>query len=171
MLKSPETDNYCIDRRQKILWIRVPKVASTSIRQAWLEPLAPKQSYLKAIQTNCYTVMFVRDPIDRFLSAYKRNFRHWKLDQLVNELITLQPVEVNKHLRPQWTFQRGLTVDFIGKYENLTEDWDKLRERFKLRKLPWANRSLSSDHHLTKEQLIKLKTYYQKDYDIYYQDN
>lgn len=178
----PERNNYCIDHKQKIVWIRVPKVASTSIREGWIDNLKRNESYQEARRhDHYYTIMFVRDPVDRFMSAYVKNWRRYPkksesyagqyyvktITELYEEMQGKDPFSLDRHLRPQWTFAEGLKVDFLGHFETLQEDWAKLQEKFKLNDLP-HKMSSGKKKPLSDTLDYKLRQFYQKDYDLYY---
>jgi len=168
-LLKPERNNYCIDNKNNIVWIRVPKVASTSIRNAWKHTIPRNQGIEAAQQAiNCYVVMFVRNPLDRFISAWRLNLYRYPFTELVDRVIDIDPCQVDRHVRPQWTFAEGLRVDFTGHYETIADDWKLLQQRYSLNDLPHKNRSQRKPVDIDSATRRKLMEYYKKDYDLYY---
>jgi hypothetical protein len=167
----PERNNYCIDHDQGILWIRVPKTGSTSIRAAWVKRLPGNQSYTQALKhKHYYTIMFVREPVNRLLRMWVNRFykKYPDLDKFIKTLVKQDPFDLDRHLRPQWTFAEGLDVDFLGHLETINEDWDKLRERFRLKPLPHKLKSTRPLPEISDNLLTLLHEYYKKDYDLYH---
>jgi hypothetical protein len=74
----------------------------------------------------------------------------------VNTVIKIQNPGVNIHVRPQY-FQlpniqhARLKLDFLGKFENLHSDWQKLQEEFNLEDLP----HLEKTNHLPYQEYYK----------------
>jgi chondroitin 4-sulfotransferase 11 len=92
---------------------------------------------------------FVRNPWDRFVSAYfylkevQNNPNHewpsdiWKSNVINNNFDTFSEFLESRlwtsgrwfHFRPQYNFiinERNVDIDFIGRFENLQEDFDKV---------------------------------------------
>jgi hypothetical protein len=172
-----ERRNYCIDHRNKVVWVRVPRVASSSIKAAWPEPLAPNRPYgqAKKVDDSYLTIMFVRDPLRRFISAWDfkgvrcHEFnRRITLDRAIKQLEKKDPFDVDRHFRPQWTFEEGLRIDFLGHHETIENDWLKVMDLTNVKPLPHVNASRGKRTQLTKEQQLRLIEYYKKDYARYY---
>tara|TARA_B100001778_G_C18447917_1_gene565347 strand:- start:60 stop:650 length:591 start_codon:yes stop_codon:yes gene_type:complete len=112
---------------------------------------------------------FTRNPWDRFVSLYfyfyKMNPNHfaYKFDEptvkKVKQYKTFKDFCINfenlNHRKfhffkqSKWTHSEGKCfVDFIGKYENLQEDWSTLEKKLKIEpyKLPHKNKSSHTDY-------------------------
>lgn len=158
-----ERNNYVIDYDRRIVWVRIPRTATSNMRKAFDvgNKLGRSMSIEKALKVDpyYYTIAFVRNPLTRFVSALRRVAK-----PIVDPLIYLDYTD--KHFRPQWTFLEGLTVDFIGRFENMHEDWEKLRQMFDYPIIPGGPRN-NKYLHLTDEQIKKIKAFYAKDYEMF----
>jgi len=141
----------------------------------------PKSAY--------YSFSFVRNPLDRLVSCFiqktkmkdvNRNF--WKYGKSVPQDISfLDFVDFvcntpdhlsDPHFKSQHKFlviKDQLAVDFIGKYEQLNEDWKHISDRFELPDLGHFNQSHRSEtkDYYTKELALKVKNRYQEDIEIF----
>lgn len=150
---------------------------------------------LKSIpKSDYYSFSFVRNPLDRLVSCFiqktkmkdvNRNF--WKYGKAVPQDISFPdfvdfvcktPDHLSDaHFQSQHKFlliQDQLAVDFIGKYEQLNEDWKLISERFNLPELGHFNKSHRKETRVyyTKELAIKVKNRYQKDIQFFdYEDD
>jgi len=108
---------------------------------------------------------FVRNPLDRLYSCYAQKFvlygrmrnmplEFWRygdafhadmtFEEFVRAVAGIPDRIADIHFRSQHRFLyfRGEpTVDFIGRFENLSSDWESVRERFGLPELEHYNRS------------------------------
>ena len=78
---------------------------------------------------------------------------------------------------PQWWYvldaNGDIPLDFIGKYENLDKDWDKVCKKIGQEfGLPHKNPSLWADNPLkwTESEENAIKGVYKRDYDLFYPD-
>jgi hypothetical protein len=167
-------------RRHRVIFIHVPKTGGQSVEQALFgRPLYLGHfrlvRYEKESPENFksfYKFAFVRNPYTRMLSAYRYLMAHsnWPEDIefrdrtlsryrdfenfIVNGLRQNQAIGRYPHFRPQ-IFQLknsagAIGVDFIGRFENLREDYETIRQRLGFGDpLPWLNRSqpLASGSH------------------------
>jgi hypothetical protein len=108
---------------------------------------------------------FIRNPLDRLLSCYaqkmilygrqlnmpvlfwrygRRFHPHMSFAEFVEAVADIPDHLADRHFRSQHTFlfdNGELLVDFVGRYEQLTQDWSDLRQRTGLGELPHYNRS------------------------------
>lgn len=117
---------------------------------------------IRALNERCFTFAFVRNPLDRLLSAYSQQmaaserektiFRQHKIPfdasfaEFVRAVAALPDEGCNVHVRSQHRFvtdARGIVVEFAGKIERIDEGWAGLSARFGLPPLPRRN---ISDH-------------------------
>jgi hypothetical protein len=71
-------------------------------------------------------------------------------EQFVNRVAEIPDAKIDRHLRSQTFFLcKGdeLMVDFIGKFESLLDDWQKLMEKLSLPPLPHKNISLQESEN------------------------
>jgi chondroitin 4-sulfotransferase 11 len=132
----------------------IPKVAATSMRATVALDPEPMLAH-EAQDAGLFVAAFVRNPYDRLVSAWAN-----KSAEISPKLAALGFVEgmafadflelaeehaaADHHLKPQCAFvMRGerLAVDFIGRFERLDQDWQRLRAMFGLPPLLHENRS------------------------------
>lgn len=116
-------------------------------------------------QTGFQSFGFVRNPLDRLYSCYAQKIvlygrlrnmpiEFWRygetfrpdmtFEEFVRAVAGIPDRIADIHFRSQHRFlyYRGVpTVDFIGRFENLTRDWQQVRQRFGLPGLAHLNRS------------------------------
>lgn len=113
-------------------------------------------------------ITFVREPVDRFVAVWawmkrQRKYRRRPLE----EVLSGPPEKLDRHLRPQHTFEEVNDADYMGRFETLEEDWAILRERYQLGPLvkPQSligNRPLSEV--LSPEELSVVLNIYARDF-------
>jgi len=116
-------------------------------------------------RTGLYSFGFVRNPLDRLYSCYAQKIvfygrmrnmplEFWRYGdtfhpdmtfaRFVEAVVEIPDRIADRHFRSQHTFlyHRGApTVDFIGRFEHLEQDWAAIRRRFDLPPLEHHNRS------------------------------
>jgi len=113
------------DRIREIVWIAVPKCASTAIHQV----IATGDSYQLAgqpIPKKYYSVMFIRHPWQRIASAM-RHLEETSMEGVFQNWMNCKPEEFNEHIRPYWAFHEQYRLDFVGTLENVDRDWKRLQ--------------------------------------------
>lgn len=176
--KSPWTPEIIA---QNVIFIHVPKTAGSSLKEQIYgrelgghRSLAEYMAYDRHRTSRCFKFCFVRNPWDRFLSAYSylkqgkdctyrdRQFAATYLAQTadINDFaraltddIYRRQVMLYDHFRPQshWICMPGRQdhgMDFIGRFEQLEDDMQSLRDRLDLpdTTLPKARKS-RHDHY------------------------
>ncbi|WP_189270717.1 sulfotransferase family 2 domain-containing protein [Thalassolituus oleivorans] len=137
---------------------------------------------------NFYKFCFVRDPISRFVSAYNflseggtadgdRQFKYDVIDSYknINDFIMGWVSDSNilkkEHFIPQvyFTHINGVNaMDFIGRYENIEEDYAFLRSKLQfLPKLPMLNKGKVIQGELLPEAIERLECVYRLDFEAY----
>lgn len=148
-------------RRHRCIFIHVPKAAGTSIR-SHLGAFSKVRDHFgydiyqaaNPVRFEKYfKFSFVRNPWDRAVSVYEylRNGGNGKSDQALadqvneyrdfcefaNDMLTTEGLHLNKLLRPQFTFlvnpNGQLMVDFLGRFENLETDYQRVLDKLNLR--------------------------------------
>src|SRR5688572_21810185 len=74
---------------------------------------------------------FVRNPWDRLVSCWANRGKKYKFDWYVRRVVVLKTRD--PHTNPQWphlVLDGKLLFDFIGRFENLVDDWRLLQNRF-----------------------------------------
>jgi len=147
----------CLDRRA--IFVHIPKAAGISIGHGifgrhtgnHLTLAEYKLAFARTDFDACFKFTFVRNPFDRLVSAYAflanggRNDadRRWRDEHLapfadfedfVRGWVTEDNVHTALHFKPQHAFltapdRPGIAVDFVGRFENLDEDYALVRER------------------------------------------
>lgn len=184
----------------KCIFIHIPKSAGKSIAMAVYGSDKPGHYFAKdylwcdrQAYKDSFKFCFVRDPVTRFISAYNflskggtakgdMDFKHEVIDKykdinhFVMEWVDDRTILMKEHFLPQvyFTHVNGEnSMDFLGKYENIDEDYRKLRARLPfLPILPKLNKSQKGVVQLTPESIKRLKEIYSVDYEAYgYHDN
>ena len=140
-----------ISHSKKCIFIHIPKTGGYSVCKALNKPLEIGHRFLKdypkEYTENYFKFAFVRNPWDRFVSAYfylkkgGRNLGHdWHGQQIVNRFSDFRSFVANfqsvkndfivRHFHPQinWTHDKhgNMQMDFVGRYENFQEDFNQV---------------------------------------------
>lgn len=154
------------------------------------------KKYSSKFMDSHFKFAFVRNPFDRFVSAYHyllqqdKNHRYWKYDKNIsNKLkcindfysfcnIFLEDKEINTyhHFKPMHVFicqNDKIMVDFLGRYENLEEDFLMLIKKMNIENAHLEKKNTSKhlrwqDYYLENQFCIDLvKNFYEKDFEIF----
>jgi len=135
-----------ISDRLKCIFVEVPKTGSSSIRAIVGQPAKPHLNIwqiLSAVEPDKFTSYFkfgfVRNPWDRAVSLYERNEGlclkgKMSFEQFIDWMkfassTCIHPVP-HRHQLDWFVNPHGdVIVDFIGRYENLASDWDRIAAR------------------------------------------
>jgi len=207
-----------ISHKHKCIFLHIPKAAGTSIER-FLKKLDPdipskvlrKRGFSRFLNDylNYYVFSFVRDPYDRFVSAWKwgelkfskegslpfyRKSRSVSFEEYV--LLTTDPDYRSNHIElwseyddyhtlPQFEFFPNLngghyftdkinpdfTCDFVGRFENINEDFNKVCASIGVKelKLPHAYNSKTFKQPFAWTDSLKYKvySYYKKDFKLF----
>lgn len=173
----------------KIVYIHIPKVAGTSISDALynVDPghfSSAELSYINKIKyQKFYKFTFVRHPVTRFISTYKYAVKVTSLrpnsplafmtryddvnDFIINGL-TKKIIDDHYFLWTQSKYSGDISsLDFIGKFENLQNDFESLCSSLQLQvKLPYLNKSEPAQPtELNNKGLLRLHDLYSVDFD------
>lgn len=186
---------------KEIIFIHIPKAAGVSINSSIYKNYgcshAPVGFYIENLGIEVYrslfTFTFVRHPIDRFISAFeflKKGGMH-SIDRDFSDYFLLKSKDVNefsrlffeeKKIREYIHFKRqsdfltwngNIEVDFIGKFENLEEDFSVVCNAHgiqnNLQKLNVTQKKESID--LEQENIDRLTQYYNSDFENFNYDH
>jgi len=124
-------------------------------------------------------IAFVRHPVQRFVSLHSYLLKsHRKTYPLVPESIDtfVEDVVYKKHfylkkirsLKTQHSFIEGIedSQKIIGRYENLTKDWEKISSHFGIRsKLLHLNKTSHNSIGMTRKSEQLISEYFSTDFD------
>lgn len=186
-------------QKNKAIYFRITKTASSSIlinlrKYDKLEKI-PDEEYGKKYE-DYFKFTFVRNPFDRLASAYrhlilrhsvgtiyknKGIYKNMPFDEFVKILENIPLKHLDIHFKPQYTFLEKIgdfqrikppkNNIFIGRFENLQEDYNKVCEIIGLPKeiLPCENSTGDkTDYSIyDKEITKKVIRIYEKDFDLF----
>lgn len=157
--------------------VHIPKTAGNTLAPLFdtvIDHDIKREGYkhLKDLPSEEYTVAVVRDPFDRFVSAYfylsegslneqdqRDSDKYIKGKDFVTFTKEATPEIFEQiHFRPQYQWLEGGHVDAIMRFEDLPKD------------LPRTNTSMRREakHYNRGNALEKVKELYAKDYDLFY---
>lgn len=121
-----------------------------------------------------FKFVFVRNPWNRLVSAYLNKFmqtspkpftleviqsvyerqnlapdyeRSITFKQFIHYLVVTEDKTLNGHWKPQYLFLGNNKFDFIGKFENLTQDFQYIKQKLNLElDLEWANKTKKTEN-------------------------
>lgn len=145
------------DHKNKALFIHIPKTGGSSMSSAPFilkhgsQGIAPNSEFIMSLP---FRFSFVRNPYDRYASvlfnlgfATRKSFEDFTINIFAKEY-EQRMKENNFEWQPLWSmskylvFDEKLEVDFLGRFENLLEDWKKVCEMIDYDfKLPHHNKS------------------------------
>lgn len=190
-------------------YIQIPKVASRSIRTAFMSFVSgqnvgdmnkeQQQEFSKKYSSHvaqkdirnqtpdAFIFSFVRHPYERIWSCYKNkvsnpvsdknifachgiNFSD-SFDTFVDKICEIPDSEADRHFRSQsWFLMNGnqRLIDFVGRLENMNEDWETLRQRFDLPDIPHHNSTSQALATLSDRNKKLLQNRYSNDFENFY---
>ena len=182
----------------KCVFVHIPKNAGTSIKRTLFGQTRITHrlamDYLPdepGAYSEYFTFAFSRNPYDRVVSAYHYLIQGGKndADKLFGEKYLKEYADFSDfvqrglgqpdvmkywHFMPQYLFVVDFDgqkiVDFIGRFENIAEDFQYISERIgTCEKLPLLNESSRTDYRLfyTPELADKVWSVYQKDFELF----
>jgi hypothetical protein len=150
-----------------------------------------EKNSLSNINDSYFKFTFVRNPFDRLVSCYESKFHkdiekgmdilHFDkyllgilsndngFESFVKKIVKIPKFLADRHFESQYNliFNKNgeCLVDYIGKYENINEEFDVVKKRFNLTALPHYNKSKNRNwkDYYTKETAKLVYEYYKKD--------
>lgn len=188
----------CIDEHGKYLFFANRKVCWTSmVRRVWKRTIYAHKdshtgwnrrfhSYTEEQILSMFKFSFVRNPWDRCLSAFcyinqshvPKNPAYFaehfdrSFESFIIEIFSKHGVGINRHFEYQYPnvfFEGKMFLDFLGRFENLAEDWEYLTTKVEVPKafktLPRKNTSQHDVYweHYTDETREIVGNIYQDD--------
>ena len=184
----------------KSAYIPIPKIAHTSIKRTIAKtPKTDKvrihqvpfnSEPLKRFNTNTYyTFSFVRNPLTRLISLYRRNvyeenpkhlfyrygstfYHKMSFTEFVEAVCKIPDWRSDKHFRSQHWFlmlNGKFICNYIGRFETLETDWNKLSEKTGLGTLDKFNSSSTTapiEEYFNHKTLNKVLVRYKKDIEL-----
>lgn len=168
--KKEYSTHFILDREKKLVYLNNPKVACTSIKKSMFGDLSDIHIYvmqyivfkLNSEMDDYYKFTFVRNPYERLvsyyedkcvlhsddtcISCYPLNFLllNKEFNQFIKNLCLIPNRLMETHFARQYELlydKKGkCMVDFVGKIENIREEYEPIRLRFDLLPLPHSNR-------------------------------
>lgn len=176
----------------KLLFIHIPKTAGCSIASAFNcnNSYHTKASDIPELFfSKYYSFTFVRDPIDRCISAFyylMKNGMNQQDSSDSNKYVKTFPTfsafvmdggleaALNEqiHFIPQYKFLEGRELDFIGRYECLNEDLEHMLNQNNLPPIELSKKNCSfRPKHFTltlKRSVVKkIKNIYEGDFELF----
>lgn len=158
-----------VNNKRKSIYYGIPKVASTSLQNILYMKgfkridLNQGEGYK---ERNCFKFALVRNPYDKLVSCYenkikkpydlwvvatnyKKIYEDMPFKEFVKAISSIPDNEADRHFKSQCFFlmskQGKLIPDFIGKFENLEEDYKKICKKIGIKnppKLPHKRKSI-----------------------------
>lgn len=165
------------------IFIHIPKTGGESVWKA----LGKRKEHVRAIdwKNDTFKFCFVRNPWTRLASLYKYRCRnpgmYWGIDPFIKkgfeswitEWSAKEPFVKGRAegTRPQWDWisdGEKIIVDFIGRFENLEEDWKKVSSTLSINTpLPHLNKSANTKPIHTKETIQIISNYCKKEIELF----
>jgi hypothetical protein len=161
--------------KQKWVWVAIPKNASSSIERTLVDGMhhikdfsytGPKHEFLWETKEklsligedidNFFKFAIVRNPFDRVISqyfyckkvrGYRKDFDHFVKEHFkIKERTPRQLMNFISQVR--WlSNEKGLCMDFIGRFENLPADLKKICNKFKIPFTLFHERATRHNHY------------------------
>ncbi|KKM00614.1 hypothetical protein LCGC14_1802650 [marine sediment metagenome] len=168
----------------KAVYFRVPKAASTSLLISFrkFDNVEKCEEY----DESHFKFAFVRNPFDRLASCFRHVIqkgamqniqnhpdlhRNMSFSEFVDVIVDIDVDKMDIHFRPQYTFIPE-KPDFLGKFENLNEDYKKVCEKIGIKDKEnllhknKTDKTIFKDYY-TKESIEKVFKIYKKDFKLF----
>lgn len=171
--------------KYKVIYFRVPKAASTSLLITFRQ-IDNVKKLPTAYNKSSFKFAFVRNPFDRLASCFRHVIQKGALQNIQNDpnlyremsfkdfvdiIVDYEVDKMDIHFRPQYNFIPE-KPDFVGKFENLQEDYLEVCKRIGIKSPPQllhknkTDKTIFKDYY-TKESLEKVYKIYKKDFELF----
>ncbi|MEX2380392.1 MAG: sulfotransferase family 2 domain-containing protein [Vicingaceae bacterium] len=182
----------CYNYKYNLLWFRVAKAARSTINKH-LKENTPKDKhifssevgYIPVTFNNFTKFAFVRNPVNRFLSAWRnkvidQNYFHFsekeyvQMMKLENFIAWTKEQDINNcdpHIRAQHSLIDITNLDFLGRVESFNEDFKELAKmvNMPIKEIYRKNQSQSKKIDDINPKLVdEIKSIYEMDVQIFY---
>jgi len=199
LLKSQNSNTLKTFDNNKTIFFHIPKTGGNSIYESLFDKQQwghRDVSYYKFVFgrkkfNEYFKFCFVRNPFDRLYSAYcfLKNGGMNEIDQhfnseylsvytsfedFINNGLNKKEIISWTHFKPQYSFvtnkKRKLVVDFVGKLENIENDFNYLKNKLnkKNASLNHLNKSKKNTIKLSESSKKIIKTIYKDDFILFY---
>lgn len=171
--------------KHKAIYFRVPKVASTSLLIGLRKIDNIEKIEYADVNKDAFKFAFVRNPFDRLASCYRHViqkgsmtniqedpelYREMSFKEFVDVISEREIKDMDIHFRPQYTFIPE-TPDFLGKFENLEEDYKIVCEKIGIKapELLHENKTQKTKYsdYYDDEIRKKVAEIYKKDFELF----
>lgn len=180
--------------KYKTVWFRTYKVASHTINTHFKENTPDEQDiygsevgYIPAFTDSFYKFAFVREPVDKYISAWKnkvlqQNYfqfpkrRYEQMKDIRNFISYTENLDIdncNQHLRAQNSLIDLNNLNFLGRFENFNDDFKELCTAVGLpiKDMPIKNKSkVGHDIEVDEKSIERIRAIYEQDIRIFYPD-
>ena len=178
----------------KSLYIHIPKTAGTSIslccygEDPWHYPITHYKYLTSRYLNSLFKFTFVRNPYFRLLSAYQYSFKqaekhpktsvrfvteYHSFEHFVKSWVKAENVNEHYFFWPQCRYicdkNNEVKVDYIGKFENIENDFNFVKNTLKISQLlPKANQSSGHDTQQYSDELANIVyQVYKDDFELF----
>ena len=168
-----------VDHKNKFAFVHIPKCGGRSIKKVFNfeghDHFGVSELDHKSLESDIFKFAFVRNPWDRFVSAFeyiKRGgiprFDRLKTLTIKQEYPKFKDFVLAKHVWEQWFFfnsqinfitvDGSIKTDFVGRFENFQNDFDFICDQIDHPKVKLPHVNATKHVHYTEyydEQLIK----------------
>lgn len=171
-------------KKHNAIYFRITKVAGTSFLVAFRQQDDVEET--EKFNTNRFKFVFVRNPFDRIVSAYKHVIQKgaWKniddnpelyaqmeFGEFIDVISKQEIRNMNLHFRPQWTFI-PVKPDYVGRFEHINKDFVEIMQKIGLNssiQLPHKNFTRKTNYQdfydeKSRKAVVKI---YRKDFDMF----
>lgn len=179
------------DFKHKAIWFRNYKVATRSIDHQLKNNCEPGEyiyssavGYNPSMYKNYFKFAFVRNPVGRFVSAWKdkvlkQNYfkfpddQHQEMKEIGNFIKWVEGLDIDKcdeHLRAQNALIDLNNIDFLGRFESFDEDFQMVADTLELERNPNVKLNTTKEiktkiKNANRDDILKI---YEKDARLFY---
>ncbi len=103
------------------------------VRNPWARIVSCYVDKILDYSQDGYTRFSIRPGVADCLASYGEFYNEMSFDSFVDAIFSIDDARAEDHFRSQYTFfdqcHRGFPVDFIGRLENFSYDWEIIRQK------------------------------------------